>query len=249
MAQQQVRTTPHPPACLPLARGQEIPAQNGNWGKIRCQRRQQKPVSHAGGPWFDPTCAHGRKALQTRGFLVEQQLASIPVCSGWKWVWKPLFSALTHFRRRDRPCRRGWHRPSSGLPALVAGGSRRYAVQHPIIGQVPAVPSIEMRRVSRVVLPLLVAVLVSCTCVGTSLAANNEQSCNRVTASASAAKRGPCPAIEIDVPESLRLLPPGGAVGTLIGFDPKSDSAEFAISCGWDTRTQRKIDPACGVYA
>ena len=47
----------------------------------------------------------------------------------------------------------------------------------------------------------------------------------------------------MQVSRSVRLLPPGGFLATLVGFDPKSQDAEFKIGCGWNTRTGRKVSP------
>lgn len=49
--------------------------------------------------------------------------------------------------------------------------------------------------------------------------------------------------MEMQVSSALPLLPPGGSAGTLIGFSPESEQAEFEITCGWDTRTHRSIRP------
>ncbi len=62
------------------------------------------------------------------GLFIGAPLVLLPAHSGWKRVWKCLFYALTHFRRRDRLGRRGWHRPGNGLAegyALADGGDER----------------------------------------------------------------------------------------------------------------------------
>ena len=66
----------------------------------------------------------------------------------------------------------------------------------------------------------------------------------RVTAGAS--RDALCPAVEMKVSGGLRLLPRGGAVGSLIGFDPTTKVAKVRITCGWDSGRHAKLLP--GIY-